>query len=128
MSEFQDIERLLRLKRYERPPEDFYENFLEGFKERQRGEMLRQSARGLLCERVSTWFYGIGPRHWMAAGGAATAMIAAGFFLMPGSEENTGLMQIEEAGASLSQDSAEADDEDPAEKAASSADDSAETR
>ena len=40
----------------------------------------------------------------------------------------TGLMQIEEAGASLSQDSAEADDEDPAEKTASSADDSAETR
>ena len=129
MSEFQEIERLLRLKRYERPPEDFYQNFLEGFKERQRGEMLRQSARGLLCERVSTLLYGFGPRHWMAAGGAATAVIAAGFFLIPGAEENTGTTRMEAAGASsLSEDRAETDDEDPAEKAASPAVSGAETR
>lgn len=88
MSENPDIERLLRLKRYEQPPEGYYETFLESFKERQRSEMLRQSARGLLVERVSTWFYGVGPRYWMVAGGATTAAMAAGFFLLPELREN----------------------------------------
>ena len=89
MSENPDIERLLRLKRYEQPPEGYYETFLESFKERQRSEMLCQSARGLLVERVSTWFYGVGPRCWMVAGGATTAAMAAGFFLLPELREST---------------------------------------
>lgn len=88
MSEFKDIERLLRLKRYEQPPEGYYEDFIQRFKERQRSEMLRLSARGLLLERVSTWLHGVPARHWMYAGGTASAMLAVGIYLMPGQAEN----------------------------------------
>lgn len=88
MSEFKDIERLLRLKRYEQPPEGYYEEFIERFKERQRSEVLRLSARGLFVERVSTWLYGMPPRQWMLAGGAATIALAAGFYLIPEQAES----------------------------------------
>ena len=86
MSEFKDVESLLRLKRYEQPPEGYFEDFAESFKERQRSEMLQQSARGLFVERVSTYLWGYGPRHWMLAGGAATALVATGYWLLPDSK------------------------------------------
>ena len=37
-----DIALLLRLKRYEQPPPDYFENFLSEFRRRQRDEFLRQ--------------------------------------------------------------------------------------
>jgi len=37
-----EIARLLRLKRYEQPPPDYFENFLHEFRRRQRDELLRQ--------------------------------------------------------------------------------------
>lgn len=80
MSEFKDLESLLRLKRYEQPPEGYFENFTESFKERQRAEMLQQSARGLFVERVSTYFWDYGTRHWLMAGGALTAIAATGYW------------------------------------------------
>lgn len=88
MSEFQDLERLLRLKRYEQPPEGYYEDFAERFKDRQRAEMLNLSARGLLVERVSTWLWGFGPRRLMVAGGAASALLVAGYYFVPEFREN----------------------------------------
>jgi hypothetical protein len=56
MSEFEDIQRLIRLKKFETPKEDFVEDFLAKFHERQRSEMLRQSSLSLLWERVTTYF------------------------------------------------------------------------
>ena len=86
MSEFEDLEKLIRLKRYERPPEDYYDQFLEEFQARQRSEMLRQSAHGLFFERVSTWLWGLGNRRWLYAGGAAYAAVMIVFFLRPMSD------------------------------------------
>lgn len=78
MNEFENIQSLLRLKRHEMPPEDFVEDFLTRFKERQRAELLRQSARGLLWERVSTFLDDlISPRWTTAAATAAVAIVAA---------------------------------------------------
>ena len=37
-----EIARLLRLKRYEQPPPDYFENFLSEFRRRRRDELLRQ--------------------------------------------------------------------------------------
>lgn len=88
MSDYQDLERLLRLKRYEQPPEGYYEEFAERFKDRQRAEMLNLSARDLLVERVSTWLWGFGPRRLMVAGGAASALLVAGYYFVPEFEEN----------------------------------------
>lgn len=78
MNEFENIQSLLRLKRHEMPPEDFVEDFLANFKERQRSELLRQSARGLLWERISTLMDDfISPRWTTAAVTAAVAIAAA---------------------------------------------------
>ncbi len=77
MSEFEDIQRLIRLKRYETPGEDFVEDFVTQFHQRQRSEMLRQSARGLLWERLATYFEDLVSPKWATAGGAACVAAVA---------------------------------------------------
>jgi hypothetical protein len=77
-----DVEKLLRLKRYEKPSEEFLDRFMAEFQDRQRSEMLRQSAHGLFFERLSTWAWGMGRWKWVYAGGAASALaISGGMFL-----------------------------------------------
>lgn len=77
MSDFQQIEKLIRLKRFEAPSEDFVEDFLVKFRERQRSEMLRQSAHGLLLERLDAYFHDfIMPKWTMAAATAGVAILA----------------------------------------------------
>jgi len=78
MSEFNDIERLIRLKRHERPPEGFVEDFISAFQERQRSEMLHRSARSLLWERVTTYFSEmLNPKWaWATATVAAAALLS----------------------------------------------------
>lgn len=74
MSEFENLQRVIRLKRYETPGEDFVEDFLASFHQRQRAELLRQSARGLLWERMTTFWDNLVSPRWTAVG--ATACIA----------------------------------------------------
>jgi len=74
MSEFDKLQRLLQLKRYETPGEDFVEDFLTRFHQRQRAELLRQSARGLLWERLTTYWENLVSPKWTAA--AVTACVA----------------------------------------------------
>ena len=73
MSEFEQVQSLIRLKRHELPPENFVEDFVSAFRERQRAELLNQSARGLLWERVTTYFSDLLNPKW--AWGAATAAV-----------------------------------------------------
>ena len=47
-----EIARLLRLKRYEQPPPDYFENFLSEFRRRQRDELLRQPVWRICFERA----------------------------------------------------------------------------
>ena len=47
MSDLTEIQRLIRLKRYENPPEDFVEHFIDNLKERQRAEILQKSSMEL---------------------------------------------------------------------------------
>lgn len=108
MSDFKDVETLLRLKRYEQPPQGYFEDFAESFKERQRSEMLQQSSRGLFVERVSTYLWGYGPGHWILAGGVFTALAATGYWLLPEAEstvENSSppVESVEPDSASLSE-------------------------
>jgi len=78
MNEFENIQRLLRLKQYETPGDDFVEDFVTQFRERQRSELLRQSARGLLWERVNTFLSDlISPKWATATATAAFAIVAA---------------------------------------------------
>lgn len=77
MSEFEDIQRLIRLKRYETPGEDFVEDFVTQFHQRQRSELLRQSARGLLWERLATYFEDLVAPKWALAGATACLAVVA---------------------------------------------------
>ncbi len=47
-----DLQKLLRLKRYEQPPPDYFARFLEEFHERQRTEIIRQPLWRIAWERL----------------------------------------------------------------------------
>lgn len=83
MNENDDVQKLIRLKRYESPSDDYFERFLDDFRQRQRSELLNTSARGILFERVQTWMSGMGKQSWIYGAGAAYATLMFGFFLMP---------------------------------------------
>jgi hypothetical protein len=93
MTEFQDIQRLIRLKRFETPGEDFVEDFVNQFRERQRSELLRQSARGLLWERMNTYFEHLLAPKWATAGVTAALCLlgtwAALNFMAPSNHRST---------------------------------------
>lgn len=55
MSELSDIQKLIRLKRYEQPPEGYFDDFLLEFQRRQRAEMLRRPLWQIAWERANLW-------------------------------------------------------------------------
>jgi len=59
MDNFDDreIATLLRLKRHEQPPPDYFENFLHEFHRRQRDELLRQPLWRICLERASDFMF-----------------------------------------------------------------------
>lgn len=93
MKDSEDVQRLIRLKRYETPGEDYFVQFREELKERQRAEMLMNSSRSLAMERIGMWLKELNEPRWVLPAGAtatAAAAVAAGMFaLMPEQEENT---------------------------------------
>jgi hypothetical protein len=52
MSDDTQIQKLLRLKRYELPPEGYTESFLADFHRRQRGEILRRPLAEIVWDRL----------------------------------------------------------------------------
>jgi hypothetical protein len=83
MSEFEDIQRLIRLKKHEKPPADIADQIIAGLHERVRAEALRQSARGLFWERVKMMFSeSLMPRMALAAAVIAALALAVSL-LMP---------------------------------------------
>jgi hypothetical protein len=77
------LRRLLRLKRYEQPPEGFAEEFLEKFQRRQRSEIVRRSSLGIFRERLAEWLHGLRRPGviWSAAGVYAAVMLT--LWLLP---------------------------------------------
>jgi hypothetical protein len=68
-----EIERLFRLKRYEQPPADYFENFLSEFRRRQRDELLRQPVWRICFERA----HGFALRHNVRPYPAGVAAVVA---------------------------------------------------
>lgn len=55
------ISKLLRVKRYEQPPEGYFEQFLRDFHQRQREELLRRSTLRLAWDRLTARLEGLLP-------------------------------------------------------------------
>lgn len=87
-SKSEDVQRLVRLKRYETPGEAYYQRFAENFKDRQRAELLQGSARSLLAERVQTWWSESNGTRWAIPAGAAAAIGAGVLFVAGAASEN----------------------------------------
>lgn len=83
MSEFENIQRLIRLKRFEQPGEGFTEDFLHEFHRRQRAEMLKRSSVELFLERASTWWSNLMLPKWSLAA-AAVVVCAVGVWMFAG--------------------------------------------
>ena len=77
------VEQLLRLKRYEKPADDFVDSFVLQFQDRQRSEMLRQSARGLLWERTTTYWDNMVTPKWAVGMAGAAAALAMAWLMNP---------------------------------------------
>ena len=56
--ELSQIQKLIRLKRYEQPSEDYFDDFLLEFQRRQRGEMLQRPIWQIAWERANLWLEG----------------------------------------------------------------------
>ena len=93
MTEFEDIQRLIRLKRHELPPEGFVDDFMATLKERQRGELLQGSARRLLWERVTTYFADLFNPKWALAGATAVAVSMGLLMMKPASQASPQVAQ-----------------------------------
>ena len=74
--EFKDLQRLLRLKRYEVPPPDYFEDFLIDFHRRQRAELLKRPLWRLVMDRVEGALPNFSPARYAYAGACATAVAA----------------------------------------------------
>jgi hypothetical protein len=77
MNKDEQLARLLRLKRYEKPDEAYFEGFLDQFHDYQRKAIATQSAASLLWERVCTMAGALRrpSTAWAAAGAYAAIML-----------------------------------------------------
>jgi hypothetical protein len=71
-----EITRLLRLKRFEQPPPEYFENFLAEFKDRQRSQLLREPVWRIAWDRLCAFFGEEMPVR-VGYGLASTAVLAA---------------------------------------------------
>ena len=72
----EDISKLLRLKRFEQPPPEYFETFLRDFKDRQRSQLLRVSAWRIAWDRLCAFFGEQFPARF-GYGLASTAVLVA---------------------------------------------------
>jgi hypothetical protein len=72
----EDISKLLRLKRFEQPPPEYFESFLHEFKDRQRAQLLREPAWRIAWDRLVAFFGEQLPSR-IGYGLASTAVLVA---------------------------------------------------
>ena len=75
--EFKDLQALLRLKRYEAPPAEYFEDFLFDFHRAQRAEMLRRPLWRLALDRLEGAMPTFSPARYAYAGSFALATAVA---------------------------------------------------
>ena len=78
-----DVQKLIRLKRFECPPDDAVDDFIGEFQNRQRKQALTGSSTKLLFERVVTYMSSFGSQKWIYAAGGAYACVMLFFLVRP---------------------------------------------
>ncbi len=73
-----ELQKLLRLKRYEQPSPEYFDKFLNEFHRRQRAEMLRRSAWRIAWDRVTAFFSEQTVGSFAYAAATALVLIVAG--------------------------------------------------
>ena len=79
----EQLENLLALKRYERPEEGYWQDFLCEFHQRQREQVSLKSGLMSFFSGFSNWFADLGPSKWAYGAGLAYATATVVFFLTP---------------------------------------------
>jgi len=74
-TEKSEISKLIQLKQYEQPEQEFFNEFLQDFKSRQRTEIVNVSARFLFLERLRTFVKEHSLYQWAGVGAAACALV-----------------------------------------------------
>ena len=78
-----EVQRLIRLKRFESPSETAVDDFLEEFQRRQRAQALTGSSTKLFFERLVTFMSGFGKQKWVFAAGGVYACVMLFFLVRP---------------------------------------------
>jgi hypothetical protein len=79
----EQLENLLALKRYERPEEGYWQDFLCEFHHRQRQQATVKSGLMNALSGLTNWFADLGPSKWAYGAGLAYATATVVFFLTP---------------------------------------------
>ena len=102
--DFNELQRMLRLKRYEAPPTEYYEDFLFEFHRRQRAELLQRPLWRLVLDRLEGALPTFTPARYAYVGSCAAAVVVAavtsGHILT--SHPQAGANQVVKAGSGLS--------------------------
>ena len=78
---YEPIHKVIRLKRYEQPPEGYFEDFLREFHRRQRAELLKPSISTLIWERLFSLIPEVRVPAFAYAGATAVAVMAGAAIL-----------------------------------------------
>ena len=91
MPDENDIRTLLRLKRFEQPPPEYFDQFLKEFQQRQRSELLRQPLWKIALQRVQAFFNEPVMSQFAYAGATVAVLLVAGVasvkIIISGNEE-----------------------------------------
>ncbi len=96
----EEIGKLLRLKRYEQPPPEYFENFLHEFHRRQRAELLRQPLWRVALQRAYDFMFQVNvPSLTSYPVAAAAVLICAAVLTLnvvrtPEAETGTNVAQV----------------------------------
>lgn len=92
------IQKLVRLKRHETPPEGYFDGFLRDFHQRQRAELLKRSSLRLFFERLRTYFEHPGGEKWAYAPVMAIFSLAIFTLVAAASEPEAPAMPVADIG------------------------------
>ena len=88
------LQRLLRLKQFERPPQDYADGFLDRFHERQRADLMNGSAFSLLADRAAAWLDGLRRPAVLWGAGLAYAAFMLILWRWPAADPPAGTMIV----------------------------------